>query len=328
MDRITSQVLFASVAASFALGFGMAWLMKPDAAAPPQLVAVAPEAGPRPTAGTGGFGDVAAGPAMAPVVAPTAPASHASADQLWAMAVKPQDQQGSGYDAEDRLRKLAQADSTALRKLLQRYDTDKSPRARELLKSILTTVQTPEVIAFSTRLAGSMDVAERRYGLEMLQSVAPGAPETRSLVRRTLATEQSPEVLVQALATLQSTLADPEEAEQIVAQLKTLAQHADPAVRSQSIAQLGQWDKSGQGAERLAHALTDATPQVRQTAVFAIAQNGSRSEAVKVALIGLVNNPQESRDVRGSALQVLERFALTKEEYAALAQAKARAQVR
>lgn len=322
MERITLQVLLASVAASFVAGFGMAWFVKPDPAFAPAAVAAVPKAAGLP-AGAGWLGNLASpGPAPAPVA--TAAQPHPSADALWAMALKPQDQQPPGYDAEDRLRKLAQLDPTARRMLLQRYDADKSARARELLKSILATVQTPEVIAFSTRLAGSMDVAERKYGLEMLQSLAPDAPETRSLVRRTLASEQSPEVLVQALGTLQSTMADPDEAAHIVAQLRMLAQHADPAVRSRSLAQLGQWDKSGQGAEQLALALADRAPEVRQAAVFAIAQNGGRSDSLKTALIGLVNNPQESREVRGSALQVLERFALTREEYATLAAARAR----
>ncbi len=39
--------------------------------------------------------------------------------------------------------------------------------------------------------------------------------------------------------------------------------------------------------------------------------------------MGLVNNLQESRDVRGSALQALERFSLSKAEYASFAQARA-----
>ena len=322
MERITLQVLLASVAASFAVGFGMAWLIKPEPAPAADMVAAAPAAAVGLPASAGWLGELPSKPAPAAAV----PAAHANAgaEELWAMALKPQDQQAPGYDAEDRLRKLAQLDPTARRMLLQRYDADKSARARELLKSILGTVQTPEVIAFSIRLAASMDVAERKYGLEMLQSVAPDAPETRSLVRRILASEQSPEVLVQALGTLQSTMAEPDEAAHIVAQLKVLAQHADPAVRSRSLAQLGQWDKSGQGAEQLALALADRAPEVRQAAVFAIAQNGGRSDSVKAALIGLVNNPQESRDVRGSALQVLERFALTKEEYAGLAAARAR----
>lgn len=321
MNKITLQVLMASAGASFALGFGVAWFLKPDPALAPDM-AVAPQAAPAAAVVGGGFGDAWARRDAPPAASAAIPATD-GVDELWTAALVPQGQQAAGYDAEDRLRKLAQTDSTALRKLLQRYDSDKTPQARELLKSILSTVQTPDAIAFSTRLAGSLNVAERKYGLELLQSLAPESPETRNLIRRTLASEQSPEVLVQALSTLQSGAVEPEEAAQIVAQLTSLSQHADPAVRSQSIAQLGQWDKAGQGVDRLTQALADPAPQVRQAAVFAIAQSGIRTGSVKAALIGMVNNQQESKDIRGSALQVLERFSLSKDEYANFARARA-----
>lgn len=321
MNKITSQILMASVGASFALGFGVAWFVKPGQSVAPG-VAVAPQAAPAAPAASSGFGDAWARPAAPPAASAAVPAT-AGVDELWTAALVPQGQQAAGYDAEDRLRKLAQTDSTALRKLLQRYDSDKTPQARDLLKSILSTVQTPEAIAFSSRLAASLDVAERKYGLELLQSLAPDSPETRNLVKRTLASEQSPEVLVQALSTLQAGAVEPDESAQMVAQLMTLSQHADPAVRSQSVTQLGQWDKSGQGGERLTQALADPSPQVRQAAVFAIAQSAVRTEGVKAALIGMVNNQQESKDIRGSALQVLERFALSRDEFANFARARA-----
>ena len=308
---------------SFALGFGTAWIIQAPAPAPDAVVAAMPAqaaAGPAPAI-VNRIGEWESAGAQ-PATGATALSNSASVDELWAHALLPQDKQVAGYDAEDRLRKLAQSDPVALRSLVNRYHPGQSAQALELLKSVLSTVQTPEVIAFSTRLAGSSNAAERKYGFEMLQSVAPDAAETRNLVKRTLATEQSPEVLVQALGTLQTATAEPEEAATMVAQLKTLSQHLDPAVRSLSIQQLGQWDKKGEGAERLVQALGDRAPEVRQAAIFAIAQSGARTDATKAALMGLVNNAQESRDVRGSALQVLERFSLSKEEYASFAQVR------
>ena len=323
MDTSTLQVLIASVGASFALGFGTAWYVHaPDAelAAPVAAVAaVAPSPGP---ANADQIGQLWSGSGPAGAALPAALPQNATLDELWARALLPQDKQVGGYDAEDRLRKLAHADPVALRSLMSRYDRAQPEQTRELLKSVLSTVQNPEVIAFSTRLAGSGDMADRKFGFEILQQLAPDAVETRSLVKRTLATEQSPEVLVQALATLQSPVAEPEESDMMVAQLKTLSQHADPAVRSQSITRLGQWDKKGEGAESLVRALADGAPEVRNAAVFAIAQTGVRSDPVKLALLGLVNNAQENKDVRGSALQALERFSLSKDEYASFARAR------
>ena len=321
MDDSAVKVLLASVAVSFALGFGMAWTIQspttdPAATATPSVAAA-------PVIVNQVGGQWASQSPLVPV--PKLP-QDAGADELWARALLPADKQEHGYDAEDRLRKLAQTDPVAVRGLLNRYSGAQTPQERLLLKSVLSTIQTPDVIAFSTRLAGSSNVAERKYGFEMLQSVAPNAPETRSLVKRTLATEQSPEVLVQALATLQSSAAEPDESQAIVAQLKSLSQHEDASVRSVSIQQLGQWDKNGEGAERLAQALADRAPEVRQAAIFAIAQAGVRSDTAKSALMGLVNNTQESMDVRGSALQALERFSLSKEEYARFAQARTQVQ--
>ncbi len=323
MDDNAAKIWMASVGVSFALGFGLAWYIQSPA-----------------TQGAPAAAPVALAPAVAPAIGnqaggqwatlgqpPVAPASRlpkdATVDELWARALLPPDRQEHGYDAEDRLRKLAQADPVALRSLLNRYSGAQTPQERALLKSVLSTVPVPDVIAFSTRLAGSANVNERKYGFELLQSVAPDSPETRSLVKRTLANELSPEVLVQALATLQSSIAEPEESQVMVAQLTALSQHADPAVRSVSIQQLGQWDKHGDAADRLAQALTDRAPEVRHAAIFAIAHSGVRSETAKAALMGVVNNPQESKDVRGSALQALERFSLSKDEYARFAQARA-----
>jgi len=318
----------ASVGVSFAVGFGMAWYIRtPEPTSAVPAVAM-PAQAPSPSgpANLNQFADVWAKPGHAPVSPVSTLSKGATVDELWAKALAPQDKQEFGYNAEDRLRKLVQTDPVALRNLLQRYDGARTPQARELLKSVLSTVQQPEVISFATRLASGSNIEERKYGFEMLQNLAPDSPEIRSLVKRTLATEQSPEVLVQALAALKSGAVEPEESDMIVAQLKSLSQHADPAVRSQSIMQLGQWDKKGEGEDRLSQALADRALEVRHAAIFAIAQTGVRSDSVKAALMGVINNAQESKDIRGSVLQVLERFPLNKEEYASFAQARVQMQ--
>lgn len=314
------RMLASSVAASFAVGFGMAWYLKPVApAAAGAAPATAPASAPVPALPV-------AAPAL-PVVPATPPAAlpaAASVDELWRMALAPPDRQQAGYAAEDRLRQLAQSDPTARRKLLQRYDSARSPQERALLQAVLSTVQTPEVIAFATRLAGSLDVAERTYGLEMLHSLAPDAPETRALARQALATGQSAGALLPALAALNANGADPDESGAVIAQLKSLMQHPDASVRSMSVSRLGQWDKSGEQAAALTGALADRAPEVRLAAVFAIAQSGLRSDAARAALLALAANPQEGRDVRGSALQALERFPLSREEAAQLATARSK----
>lgn len=319
---MTPSTLTASIAASFVLGFGLAWFLRaPEAPAAPAPLHTAAAA-----IKGGGFGDSWGLPASTPPPAPVIPAAalaRADVDALWAQALAPGDRLHGGYDAEDALRKLVESDPAARRKLLARYESAQTPQARALLTTILATVQAPDVVFFANRLANSSNAQERKTGFEMLQRLAPDAPETRALLRRTLAAEQSPEVLAGALAALQPGALDPEETAQMVAQLQGLSRHADPAVRSASIRQLGQWDKNGESEERLAQALADGAPEVRQAAIFAIAQAGVRSPVAKAALLALASNPLETRDVRGSAMQVLERFALTREEYAAIAPLRA-----
>jgi hypothetical protein len=310
------------IAVGFACGFVLAWTMRAPSVEP----APAAQASAAPAATAAPLNPFAA-PALPTAAVASALPANASVDALWTAAQAPPGQQ-QGYEAEDRLRKLAQSDPTVRRNLLQRYGSAATPQERELLKSLLSTVQQPEVIAFANRLAGSSNAAERKYGFELLQSLAPDAPETRSLVRRTLASEQSPEVIVQALASLRSAATEPEETDQIVAQLALLARHADAAVRSHSVALLGQWDRKGDADAVLAQALGDQHQEVRQAAIFAIGQSGTRAPALKTALMTLANNSQESRDIRGSALQVLERFALSKEDYASLAQSRMQLQAR
>ncbi|WP_165973707.1 HEAT repeat domain-containing protein [Paucimonas lemoignei] len=226
---------------------------------------------------------------------------------------------------EQKMRERAQSDSAYLRTLIQRFESERDPEARELIKSVLATVQKPEAMAFFARMAHSSDPNQRKEGYAMLQQMGPDTPEMRNLLKQALSTEQSPELLAQAIAALRPSATDPAEAEAILAQLGNLTQHADPAVRSQSVLQLGQWDKTGANQGRLAQALTDPAPEVRQAAVFAVAQSGARSDALKSALMGIVNNANESKAVKGSALQVLERFSLSKDEYARYMQARTQA---
>ncbi len=69
--------------------------------------------------------------------------------------------------------------------------------------------------------------------------------------------------------------------------------------------------------------MADQSSLVRAAAVTAVAQSGSQSASVKAGLLRLANDPNEIRDVRGNALQVLEGFALDKDEAADLARLRA-----
>lgn len=303
--RVSIPVLFGCSGISFALGIAFAWQTLPQHAAPAAAQAV-PAA-----SGTNQLADLwngrAAPAAAMPQAVPDRPRSTATADE------------------EKQLRERAEADPAFLRDLIQRYETERKPEMREIIKSVLATIQKPETVAFFGRLANSSDPLQRKEGYAMLQQIAPDSPELRNVLKQALASEQSPELLAQAVAALRPSAVDPAESAAILAQLGSLAQHADPAVRSQSVLQLGQWDKTGAAQGSMAQALADPVAEVRQAAIFAIAQSGARSDALKSALLGIIGNGAESKAVKGSALQVLERFSLSKDEYVRYTQARAQA---
>jgi hypothetical protein len=313
-------IILACVAVSVAIGIGLAW--KPDeqeqsstqgSTSASQKAQAA--AGQSDTSNS--FSSIWGTTGSAPI----APEKKVIIEDLWARAMTPADKLRAGDDAPDKLRKLAQSDPEVLKSLLGRYSKENSPEAKELLKSILSTIDSPDVLAFSKQLATSGSADQRKDGLAMLQSISADSQEVRSIIKQTLATEQTPGVIVQALAALKpSTKIDPAESEAIVAQLKNLTQNADASVRSQSVLQLAQWDKSGAAQSNFSQALADPAPEVRQSAIFAIAQSGTQSDGAKTALFNMISNANESKDVKGSALQVLERFTLTQEEAAKYSQ--------
>lgn len=311
--KISIPILFGCSGVSFALGFVLAWQTLP---APPNGDIAANQAAQNaPAASTGAnqVADLWNGRS----VQDTAMPRHAASDSQ-RVAVP-------ASNEEQKMRERAQSDSAYLRALIQRFENERNPESREMIKSVLATVQKPEAMALFARMANSSDPNQRKEGYAMLQQIGPDSPEMRNLLKQALSTEQSPELLAQAVAALRPGAVDPGESDAILAQLGNLTQHADPAVRSQSVLQLGQWDKTGANQGRLAQALGDPVPEVRQAAIFAVAQSGARSDALKSALLGIINNNNESKAVKGSALQVLERFSMSKEEYARYMQARTQA---
>jgi len=259
---------------------------------------------------------------------PRAGKTDEAVDVLLAKAMRPSGKSAEGDDPRDKLRQLAKQDPAVLKQLMQGYDKEPNSQARQLIVSLLSSIEKPEVLAFSKKLALSRDMEQRRDGFAMLQNLNSDLPEVHSIILQGLSGDKSPDIIMLALAALRppaSTENAPSpanmqatEATAIVAQLQNLTSNADPAIRLQSILQLAQWDKADSSHAQWSRALADQSPQVRQAAVTAVAQSGTQSDTVKTALIGVASNPNESRDVRGNALQVLERFTLSQDEAANL----------
>ncbi|MES2014950.1 MAG: HEAT repeat domain-containing protein [Pseudomonadota bacterium] len=299
---------------SFVLGFVVAWRIWSPGSAAPAATVNAPAPAPAPSAG---MGQLAALWNDAPATAPAG-----SLEEIWAKGKSAKDDHQLQMEMQEQLREKAQADPAALRSLIQRFDNERDPKARALLKTVLSNIASPHVVALSARLAASGDAQQRQDAFDMLKQLSSNAPEVRQLLTQAMATEQSPAILSQAIAALTPSVVAAGEADAIVSQLSALAQHADPSVRSQSVLQLGQWDKSAQAEGRLQQALADQAPEVRQAAVTAIGEAGIRSDSMKAALLEIVRNHDASVQLKDGALHALERFSLSKDEFALYSQAR------
>lgn len=229
-----------------------------------------------------------------------------------------------GEAAREKLRNLAIEDAAVARWLLQSYDKAYNSRSRGLIISLLFEIETPEVLAFSKRLASSSNLEQQRDGFAMLQNLPRDLPEMRPIILQTLSGNHPPESVLMALAALrpptpsgsdlpQTDLTSPHAAT-VVTTLQKLTRNSAPEVRVESILQLAQWDQTGSSQAQWANALADLSPRVREAAVVAVTQSGAKSDLVKTALIGMAHNPKESNDVRVNALLVLGDFPLSPEE--------------
>lgn len=248
-------------------------------------------------------------------------------DLLWARALSPADQSEGKNDAQDQLRKLIQENPHYLKKLVALYDSETSAANRELIISLLASIPSAETLALSRRLASSPDAGQRLAALSMLGNLNVNLQEERELILLSLNNQQTPAVTLQALAALKAPApagvdapgkpgdnslpdkADTKTTAAVIRQLQSLTENPDATVRSRSISQLAQWDKNDSSLNYFSAALNDQIPEVRQAAIFAIAQSGTNAETVKQLLTSLVNNDSENTIIKTSARQVLERLA-------------------
>jgi len=205
------------------------------------------------------------GPASAPRHETLAPAASAEGADSKA-----------NMDAARDMRMKALADPAGLRVLVQRYATERDPAEKQRIKVVLSTINKPEVVDLVKELLSSGDAGRRRDGLELAQRLSSGSADMRKTILLMLASEQSPEVLVQAMLALPPAAVEPYEQQQIVARLVELSQSGNVEVRRQSIQSLGFWDSKGDTRDRLKLAANDQAPEVREAAVQALNSINSR----------------------------------------------------
>jgi hypothetical protein len=168
---------------------------------------------------------------------------------LWARLTEGSPSEGT-REAFEGLVALAKSDRKALDELLRMFEDHPDPDTKALLQSLLSQIGGPTVLDYSMRLAGSTDPAARRDGFDLLHRQPAQSPEIRDVLKRALTKETDPIALANAVSALQATAVPPNEAKEVVAMVRGLADHADPMVRRQSIMTLAQWDGSGDSSAR------------------------------------------------------------------------------
>jgi hypothetical protein len=253
-----------------------------------------------------------------------------SATDLWNKLMASTTESDTDFNTTMQLRKLAESDPRVRQDLMRRYGAS-DERGQKIAALILSQVPKPEVTDFATRLATAADASQRRDGFMMLSGLemVSGMSSNRSeeiyaLVSRALETEQDPSLLRQAIQALPLP-GDIESAktQATLQELANLTHNDDAQVRAQSIQAMAQWDRKGQAAEGVVYeALSDTQPEVRMAALSVIYNSPFRSDHIKSALLGVIANVNESADVKTHALNVLQRFPLSEDEYASYQQAR------
>lgn len=263
---------------------------------------------------------------LAPVPAPAvltrvahAPASPTIGERRASVSAAPAPRKSSDSSVGaslDELRTQALSDRAVLRRLIESYEGATELDTKGTLQALLASMRTPEVLELSLRLAASANPAQRRDGFDLLQAFTAETPAARQQIELTLQTEQDPAVLSSAVLALGAPVVGPEENARVVEHLRRLTEHADPGVRGHSLSQLAQWNRSPNVEAQLYKALADEAQSVREIATLAIAEAGVRTDRLRNALLGIVDDDAESPAVRTSALQALGRFPLNADEYA------------
>lgn len=245
---------------------------------------------------------------------PPLAASH-PAESMWTQLAADKDQHRVGSPLHDRLRLAARDDPGAMAFLLARFEREREPSVRQLLKDILGGLDSPQLFAFALRMAASSSPQQKQDGFELLKERGGETAQARALVLQALAIDQDPATVSRAVAALQPT-EDVQARAEVASRLRQLGlQHPDADVRAESLLQLHPWGAAADTERTLLQALADPSAAVRQAAIVALSQFPRRPPAARAALQDLASRGGESPAVRASALHLLEQDELSEEKF-------------
>jgi hypothetical protein len=220
------------------------------------------------------------------------------------------------------------ADPRLLDQIIDHTRREQRPEALDVLRMVLAGKPEAEDLAMSLVIKGS--AAQRKFAFDLLQDY-PASAEINRLALQAISTEQDPAALASALAALrpihardanafaaaksQATTSDLEK-QAMANTLQSLMQHDSPAVRSQSLSALAEWNvDQGVMFASVSVALSDEAPEVRQAALATLINQVDR-QAFTAPLIEFLARDDEAIEVQAMAWQLLQGMPMTSAERA------------
>ncbi len=216
-----------------------------------------------------------------------------------------------------------QQDPGARARLLARYENEADPHARSRIRAVLSFIPTPDVVAFGMRMGSDGDTRVRREGFQLLHTIQMASPEAREILIGALSSEQDPDTLSAAIASLVPDSAEkPEDVNQLLEHLKRTAEHPSPEVRAESLLARVRW-AGGDGSEDIIYAgITDPHTPVREAAMTALFEKPVHSDRLKTALLDVASGRNGEPRMRIMAVEALGGFQLTQQEHDVLAEVR------
>lgn len=214
---------------------------------------------------------------------------------------------------------LLQSSPADRAELMARYSRETNKMARSRLRMLLMNLQSEDVIEFASNLATNSDPAKRVEGYTLLRLSQEGSASAREAILKAVETEQDPYALSEAVASLMPGESPiPDEAAPIIDQMKRLIQHTSPQVRAESMIALSRWDRGIDTEDLIYNGLIDKNESIRSAALTVLAENGTRSDRVKTALLGVSRDDTAGASTRWVAADALGAFNLSQEEHSSL----------
>jgi|GEM_PF-1582722 len=198
------------------------------------------------------------------------------------------------------------SDPAAMTLLIEAFRAETDPDRLERLAALLGEVGHPDLAELGSQMIASGDPASRSAGLALLQRIQADDAQAHDALVGLLATETDPEVLASVLSAVSAPGdASVERSGAVVAQLIPLIAHPSAAVRRNGVTVLSRWADDASVAPVLRQALNDADAGVRDSAVYAFANQSRLDPAARQDLFSVLEDTQEKRSTRSGAALAL-----------------------